>query len=267
MKTIILCGGMGYRLQEETEFKPKPMVLVGDKPILWHIMKTYSHHGHNQFVLTLGYKGRMIKEHFINQRIYSQNFTHNVKTGEVIYHDDIKDEFIITFAETGQTSPTGKRLLLAKQYITEEEFMVTYGDGVADININELIEFHRRHGKIGTITGVHPHSKYGLISIDEKTSLAKNFRQKPLMNEYTNGGFMVFNRKAFKYFDEGEMENGLKRLAKKGQLAVYKHDGFWKAMDTFREMIDLNKLWEAKKPWAVWEKDKDKIKNYDEKLK
>ncbi len=254
MKTIILCGGIGYRLKEETEFKPKPMVLVGGKPILWHIMKTYNHYGFNEFVLTLGYKGQMIKEHFLNHRISFQDFTHDIKTGEVKYHNDIQDNFVITFAETGLESYTGKRILLAQKYITEDEFMVTYGDGVSDININELIKFHRSHGKIGTITGVHPYSKYGLVLVDEKTNLVKNFRQKPLMKEFVSGGFMIFNKKAFKYFDEGEMENGLKKLAKKGQLAMFKHDGFWKAMDTYREMEELNKLWDTKKPWAVWEK-------------
>lgn len=261
MKTIILCGGIGYRLKEETEFKPKPMVLVGDKPLLWHIMKIYSHHGYNEFVLTLGYKGRTIKDHFINQRISFSDFTHNIKTGEVRYHNENQEDFVITFAETGLSSATGKRILLAKKYITEDEFMVTYGDGVADVDIRELVEFHRRNGKIGTITGVHPYSKYGLITVDDKTNLVKNFRQKPLMNEYVSGGFMVFNKKAFKYFDEGEMENGLKKLAKKGQLAVFRHNGFWKAMDTYREMTELNKLWETKKPWAVWEDDKKANKN------
>lgn len=257
MKTIILCGGMGYRLKEETEFKPKPMILIGGKPMLWHIMKIYNHYGHNEFVLTLGYKGHMIKDYFVNHKFLTNDLTHHVKTGVTHYHNDSAEDFVITFAETGEESMTGRRISLAKQYITEDEFMITYGDGVSDININELLEFHRRQKKIGTITGVHPYSKYGLVSVDEKTNLVKSFRQKPLMNEYVSGGFMVFNKKAFKYFDNGPMENGLKRLAARGQLALFKHDGFWKAMDTYQEMLQLDKLWNAKKPWAIWEDKKN----------
>lgn len=256
MKTIILCGGMGYRLKEETEFKPKPMILVGGKPILWHIMKIYNHYGHNEFVLTLGYKGHMIKEYFVNHKLFTRDFTHHVKSGTTHYHNDDADDFVITFAETGEESMTGRRISLAKPYITENEFMVTYGDGVADIDINQLVEFHRRHKKIGTITGVHLRSKYGMVSVDERTNLVKSFRQKPPMKEYTSGGFMVFNKGAFKYFDDGPMENGLKRLAAKGQLALFKHDGFWRGMDTYQDMLELGKLWSAKKPWAVWEKKK-----------
>lgn len=252
MKTIILCGGMGYRLKEETEFKPKPMILIGGKPILWHIMKIYNHYGHNEFVLTLGYKGYMIKDYFINHKLFTHDLTHKIKTGATQYHGDNVDDLVVTFAETGEDNMTGGRILSASKYVTEDEFMVTYGDGVADIDINELMKFHRQQGKLGTITGVHPHSKYGLISVDDK-DLVKNFRQKPLMSEYVSGGFMVFNKKALKYFDEGPMENGLKRMAAKSQLALYKHDGFWKAMDTYQEMLELNKLWNSKRPWAIWE--------------
>lgn len=254
MKTIIFCGGIGYRLKEETEFKPKPMILIGGKPILWHIMKIYNHYGHNEFVLPLGYKGHMIKDYFVNHKLFTHDLTHHIKSGATHYHNDNVDDFVITFAETGLNSLTGKRILMAKPYITEDEFMVTYGDGVADINIKELIEFHHRHGKIGTITGVHPYSKYGLVSVDDGNNLVKGFRQKPLLKEYVSGGFMIFNKKAFKYFDGGQIEDGLKRLAKKGQLAIFKHEGFWKAMDTYLEMEQLNKLWETKKPWAVWDK-------------
>ena len=247
---------MGYRLREETEFKPKPMILIGGRPILWHIMKIYINHGHNEFVLTLGYKGHMIKDYFLNHKIFTHDLTHRTRTGETHYHGDSADDFIITFAETGEESMTGARLLSAAQYIREDEFMVTYGDGLADINISELWAFHRKQKKLGTITGVHPHAKYGLISLNDKDNLVKNFRQKPLMSEYISGGFMVFNKKALRYFDEGPVENGLKKLAAKGQLSLYRHDGFWKAMDTFQEMIELNKLWDTKKPWAIWENKK-----------
>lgn len=249
---------MGYRLKEETEFKPKPMILIGGKPMLWHIMKIYNHYGHKEFVLPLGYKGHMIKDYFVNHKIFTHDFTHHIKNGMTHYHNDNAEDFVITFAETGQESLTGERIMAVKPYIIEDEFMVTYGDGVSDINISELIEFHRRHKKIGTITGVHPYSKYGLISVDDKTNLVKSFRQKPLLKDYVSGGFMIFNKKAFKYFDNGPLEDGLRRLIGVGQLALFKHDGFWKAMDTYQEMEDLNKLWNTKKPWAVWENRKKK---------
>ena len=256
MKTIILCGGMGYRLREETEYRPKPMILIGDKPILWHIMKIYTHQGHNQFILTLGYKGHMIKDYFVNHKLLTHDLTHSTQTGKTQYHNNKADDFVITFAETGEDSMTGARILSVAKYITDDEFMITYGDGVSDVDIDKLVEFHRRQKKLGTITGIHPHYKYGLVSIDNKRNLVKNFRQKPLMSEYVSGGFMVFNRKALKYFDEGPMENGLKKLAAKGQLSFYRHEGFWKAMDTYQEMLELNKLWKVKRPWAVWENKK-----------
>lgn len=236
MKTIILCGGIGTRLKEETEFKPKPMVLIGGKPILWHIMKIYSHWGYNKFILALGYKGDLIEDYF------SKN------------QEDSSD---IIFAKTGLESQTGKRILMAKKHITEDEFMVTYGDGVADINIKNLVAFHRNQKTIGTITGVHPYSKYGLVKIDEQKNLVVHFEQepfKPLTHDYVSGGFMVFNKKALDYFDEGPMESGLIKLTKEGQLSIYRHEDFWKSMDTYKEMEELNELWQIKKPWAVWEK-------------
>jgi len=251
---IILCGGMGTRMREETEYKPKPMVLIGGKPMLWHIMKIYAHYGYNNFILALGYKGNMIKDYFLDQRAFLNDFTLNISSNKIQFHNNQCDDFKITFAETGLESQTGERILRVKKYITEKEFMVTYGDGVADIDIKKLVAFHRKQGTIGTITGVHPYSKYGLVKIDEEKNLVMNFEQKPLMFNYTSSGFMIFNKKAFDYFDEEPMENGLIKLAKKNQLSVYKHDGFWKAMDTYREMEELNKLWEENKPWAVWEK-------------
>ena len=254
MKTIILCGGVGTRMKEETEFKPKAMVSIGGKPILWHIMKIYSHYGYNEFILALGYKGNMIKDYFLNQRAFLNDFTIDTSTDEMKFHKNNCDNFKITFAETGLKSETGERILRAKKYINEDEFMVTYGDGVSDIDINKLIAFHRKQGTIGSITGVHPYSKYGLIEMDNKNKLVKSFDQKPLMYDYVSGGFMIFNKKAFKHFDKGPMENGLMKLAKKKQLSIYRYDGFWKAMDTYREMEELNKLWEEKKPWAVWRK-------------
>jgi glucose-1-phosphate cytidylyltransferase len=219
-------------------------------------MKIYAHYGYNEFILALGYKGEMIKDYFLNQRAFLSDFTLDMATNKKEFHNNESDNFKITFAETGLESQTGERILRIKKYITEDEFMVTYGDGVADIDIKKLVAFHRKQGTIGTITGAHPHSKYGLVKIDEKRNLVLNFEQKPIMYDYASVGFMVFNKKAFDYFDTGPMENGLIKMAKEGQLSVYKHDGFWKGMDTYREMEELNKLWEESRPWAVWEKKK-----------
>lgn len=254
IKTIILCGGKGTRLREETEFKPKPMVEIGGKPMLWHIMKIYAHYGYNEFILSLGYKGEMIRDYFLNQRAFLNDFTLDVSKNKIDFHNNHCDDFKITFVETGLESQTGKRILRVKKYITEDEFMLTYGDGVSDIDINKLIDFHRKQKTIGTLTGAHPYSKYGLIKIGEKRNLVINFEQKPLMYDYASVGFMIFNKKAFDYFDEGPMENGLLKLAKESQLSVYRHEGFWKGMDTYREMEELNNLWETTRPWAVWEK-------------
>ncbi len=254
MKTIILCGGLGTRMKEETEYKPKAMVLIGGKPMLWHIMKIYSHYGHNEFVLALGYRGEMIRDYFLNQRIFLNDFTINTSNNDTIFHNNNSENFKITFVDTGAESQTGERISRLKNYITEDEFMVTYADGVSDININALVQFHKQQRTIGTITGVHPHSKYGLVHIDKETNLVKAFDQKPVMYDYVNGGFMIFNKKAFNYFDNGQMEDGLKKLVGHNHLSIYKHEGFWKAMDTYREVEELNKLWQNNKPWAVWEK-------------
>jgi glucose-1-phosphate cytidylyltransferase len=190
----------------------------------------------------------------LDQRAFLNDFTLDISKNKIDFHNNQYDEFKITFAETGLESQTGERILKVKKYINEEEFMVTYGDGVSDLEISKLIDFHRKQKTIGTITGVHPHSRYGLVKIDEKRNLVIDFEQKPLMYDYVSGGFMIFNKKAFDYFDEGPMENGLIKLAKEGQLSIYKYEGFWKSMDTYREMEELNELWQKDKPWAVWEK-------------
>lgn len=259
MKTIILCGGAGTRLKEETEFKPKPLVSIGDKPILWHIMKIYAHYGYKEFVLALGYKGYMIKDYFVNEKVFVNDFTLDTSNHKIKFHNNECDDFKINFVETGQESLTGERMLRVKPYIADDEFMVTYGDGVIDININKLVKFHRKQGTLATITGVHPHTKYGVVSIDKKTNLVRSFKQKPMMFDYVNGGFMIFNKKAFKYFDKGPMENCLLQLIKMNQLSIYLHEGFWKSMDTYLEMQELNDLWRTKRPWAVWEKRDRKI--------
>lgn len=256
--TVILCGGKGTRLKEETEFKPKPMVLVGERPILWHIMKIYAHYGYNRFILALGYKGSLIKEYFLHEKTFLNDFTLETVNDKLEFHNNDNDNFRITFVETGAETLTGERILKLKKYIDTDEFMLTYGDGVSDINIGKLVEFHRNRKTIGTITAVHPFSKYGLVEIDEVASLAIDFKshyeQKPLMREYVNGGFMVFKKEALDYFDTGTMEGAFPKLIKKNQLSVYQHNGFWKGMDTYLEVEELNELWKKERPWTIWEK-------------
>jgi glucose-1-phosphate cytidylyltransferase len=253
MKTVILCGGKGTRLKEETEFKPKPMVLIGTKPILWHIMKIYGHYGHTDFLLALGYRGYLIKEFFLNERAYANDFTLDTATGQIAFHNASADRFRITFAETGADTLTGARLRLLRSYLGGEEFMLTYGDGVADLDVRALLDFHHRQGTLATITGVHPHSKFGLVKSDDRQR-AETFSQKPTLHDYVNGGFMVMKPGVFDYVDDGMVEDALIRLTAQRQLSVYRHEGFWKAMDTYQEMEELNLLWEQGRPWAVWEK-------------
>ena len=249
MKTIILCGGIGYRLKEETEFKPKPMVLVGGKPILWHIMKIYSHYGFNEFIIALGYKGDYIKQYFLNQKQYAHNFTIHTGTGYTKLHKDRRnkdlDNFKITFVNTGESTLPGERIKRCEEFIpvTDDHFMVTYGDGVSNVNIRQIVNFHKSKKAIGTILGVHPRSKFGLIQID-KDGFAKRFIEKPVLKEWVNGGFMIFTKDFFSYLKEGEMEHdALKRLVQKKQLSIFVHDGFWHCMDTYNDVDTLNKLW------------------------
>lgn len=258
MKVVILCGGIGYRLKEETEFKPKPMVQIGNKPILWHIMKIYAHYGFNEFIVALGYKGDLIKDYFLNQKYFADNFTLHTKSGYTKLHrnknDREKDDFKITFVDTGQDTLPGERILRIKDFIPESDsdFMVTYGDGVSDINIKALFKFHKKMGTIGTVTAVHPRSRFGLLSLDKKR-VVWDFLEKPVLAEWINGGFMVFKKSFFKYLRRGEYEHqALKRLIKDGQLSIYTHNGFWHCMDTYHDVDSLNKLWIENPKWKVW---------------
>lgn len=254
-KVIILCGGMGTRLKEETEFKPKPMVMIGDKPLLWHIMKIYTCCGYRDFILALGYKGDYIKDYFLKQKYYTSDFCLNTKEGKIrdfICNGFEEDDFKITFAETGLNTAHGERVLKLKKYIPDDLFMVTYGDGVADIDINKLIEFHKKKNRIATITGVHPVSRWGWTRVDND-DLVTQFDQKPVLYDYVNGGFMVFNKEFFDFLKPGDMiEDALARLIPKKQLALYKHDGFWYGMDTYRDFLHLNELWEKDPKWKIW---------------
>ena len=256
MKVVILCGGIGYRLKEETEFKPKPMVFIGNKPILWHIMKIYSHFGFNEFIIALGYKGDYIKEYFLNQKYFTNNFTFNTKSGAVklIKNGDYKDDFKVTLVDTGLDTLPGERIMRIKNFIpeTDKDFMVTYGDAVSDVDIKALVKFHKKQGKIGTVIGVHPKSKYGLLTID-KNNIAQKFSEKPVLTERVNGGFMIFKKQFFSYIKPGEFEHpAIKRLIDVRELAVYSHDGFWHSMDTYPDVDNLNRLWNEDPKWKIW---------------
>lgn len=257
MKVIILCGGTGTRMKEETEYKPKPMVLVGGKPILWHIMKIYASQGYNDFILALGYKANYIKEFFLNQKAYTSDFflsTKNFGTKYYLKDRQEQDDFKITFVDTGLETLPGERIIRCRKYIpkTDAFFMVTYGDGVSDINIKDLLSSHTKHKKIATITAVHPRTRYGLIKVNNH-NVATDFIEKPVLADWINGGFMIFSQKVFKYVKSGEYEHpALHRLAKKRELNVYKHRKFWFAVDTYRDLEELNSIWRSGAPWETW---------------
>ncbi len=256
IKVIILCGGQGTRMREETEYRPKPLVEIGGLPILWHIMKIYSHYGFNEFILPLGYKGNMIKDFFINYEWMSNDFTLRIRTRDRICHySRSQEDWMITFAETGLETNTGGRIKRVQQYVHNDVFMATYGDGVADINICELIEFHKSHNCMATLTAVHPMSFYGVLEIDGN-DLVKGFKEKPRLDGWINSGFFVFDQKIFEYIDDNDVLEAepLERLSAEGQIAVYRHTGFWKSMDTFKDAKLLNELWNiGNPPWRIWE--------------
>jgi len=260
MKVIILCGGMGTRLREETEYKPKPMVEVGGKPILWHIMKHYAHYGFKDFILALGYKGNIIRDYFLNYYTYNSDFTLKLSEGGKIVHHNNRntEDWNITLVETGADSMTGYRVRLAGKYVDDENFMVTYGDAVSDVNLRGLLDFHMKHGLTGTITGVYPPSRFGdlvtqgdeVLKFYEKISDEK--RQEPV-----NGGYFVF-RKEFLNMIPDDPSTDLERLpmtrlTENSQLAVFRHKGFWQCMDTYRDNQLLEKLWKENPAWKIWE--------------
>jgi len=258
MQVVILCGGLGTRLREETEFRPKPMVNIGIRPILWHIMKIYAHYGHKDFILALGYKGEMIKNYFCHYELMNNDVTIELgKPEQVLIHQGHEESgWRITLANTGEKTLKGARLKKIERYITDDTFMVTYGDGVTNVDINALIEFHHRHGKIATLTGINPSSRFGELKVEGNR--VATFSEKPTDGDgLINGGFFIFNHKIFDYLtdeEDCELEIGaLERIAAAGELMVYKHKGFWGCMDTQRDMEFLNKLWsENKAGWKVW---------------
>lgn len=256
-KVVILCGGKGTRLREQTEFIPKALVRVGEVPVLLHVMKIYSHYGYNNFVLCLGYKGHMIKEYFMNLEWMENDFTLNLKSKSerIINHDSNVEDWNVTFAETGLNTPTGGRIKKVEKYIENENFFVTYCDGVSNVNIRNLYESHLQKNRIVTLTVVHPTSQFGIIDVGND-GLAISFKEKPYMKGLINGGFFVFNRKMFDYLKEDSVleEEPLRQLVKERQLAVYEHKDFWACIDTFKDVERFNDMWEkGHRPWVIWE--------------
>lgn len=255
MKTIILAGGLGTRLSEETEIRPKPMVEIGGRPILWHIMKIYSYYGFDDFLLALGYKADYIKKYFLEYVGYSGNITVKIKNGDSQIIKREQDEWTIHLEETGLDTMTGGRIRNLAHWVRDEPFMVTYGDGVADINIKELINFHKKMGKLATITAVRPPARYGGLFIEN--GMVKNFTEKPQTGEgWINGGFIVFEPQVLNFIKgaKSSLESELlEELSEMGQLAAYSHDGFWQCMDTLRDLKYLEGLWSSgNAPWKIW---------------
>ena len=259
MKTVILCGGLGTRLREETEFRPKTMVHIGNRPILWHIMKIYAHYGYNEYVMALGYKGEMIKQYFCHYEIMNNDITVQLGQPEQLCIHQSHNEigWKITLVDTGETALKGARLKRLEKYIDGDTFMVTYGDGLANVDLHDLMRFHHSHGKLATLTGINPASRFGELRIRADQVIA--FNEKPGFSDgFINGGFFVFNRRFFDYLtadDSCDLEIGaLEKVATEGQLMVYKHSGFWACMDTLRDMEYFNKLWnDGQAKWKTWE--------------
>ena len=255
MPVIILCGGKGTRLREQTEYIPKPLVEIGGKPILWHIMKLYSHYGYNDFILALGYKGETIKQYFRDYSWRANDMSIDMSTGKTeIISNGAPLPWNIKFVDTGQETNTGGRIKKLQNLINTENFMVTYGDGLSDINIGNLVEFHKDHSKTATLTGVFPFSSFGVIKFTRE-NLITLFDEKPKIDTRINGGFFVFRKKVFELINDNDVleQKPLRSLAEKKELMIYKHDGFWKCMDTYRDYLSFNEMWsKGNTPWKAW---------------
>jgi glucose-1-phosphate cytidylyltransferase len=258
VKVVILAGGLGTRISEETIVKPKPMVEIGGKPILWHIMKGYSAFNFNDFIICLGYKGYVIKEYFANYFLHMSDITFDLGNKNVMQvHENYAEPWKVTLVDTGENTMTGGRVKRILRYVGEETFMLTYGDGLADINIKKLLSFHQRHGKHATLTATQPLGRFGSIDLDGRTNRVLSFREKPSGGGgWINGGFFIFEPAVFSYIanDQTVLEREpLENLAKDGELVAYPHRGFWQPMDTLREKNQLESLWQSwKAPWKVW---------------
>jgi glucose-1-phosphate cytidylyltransferase len=256
MKAVILAGGLGSRISEETHLKPKPMIEIGGKPILWHIMKTYSAHGINDFIICCGYKGYVIKEYFANYFLHMSDVTFDMKNNQMKVHEQKAEPWTVTLVDTGENSQTGGRLRRVRHYLTENEaFCFTYGDGLADINVTEEINFHQAHGKLATVCAVQPPGRYGALVRENNT--VTGFQEKPLGDGgWINGGFFILQPDVIDFIDHDLTvweKEPLEHLAKITQLDAFEHQGFWQPMDTLRDKIHLEELWQSKQaPWKVW---------------
>lgn len=258
MKVVIFAGGFGTRLMEETDARPKPMVEIGGKPIIWHIMKIYEHYGFNDFIICLGYKSHMIKEYFLNYYLYNSDVTIELEKNNIEVHYSNTESFKVTLVDTGLHTNTAGRLKRVQKYVGEETFMLTYGDGVSDINLHELIKFHKTTGKLATLTSVQIPGRFGNLETTEDGTV-KSFQEKPDGDGlWINGGFFVMEPDIFKFL-AGDMDDvqwekkPLLEIAKAGQLAAYRHNGFWKPMDALRDRMELETLWNSgKSPWKIW---------------
>ncbi len=259
MKVLLLAGGFGTRLSEETDIRPKPMVEIGGKPILWHIMKIYSTYGFNDFVVLLGYKGYYIKEYFANYFLHQSDVTIDLKDGKMEVHNNSSEPWKVTLLDTGHESMTGGRIKRAQKFVGDEPFMLTYGDGVADIDITQLVEFHKAHGRAMTMTSAQPDGRFGALDIGEDNRV-REFQEKPKGDgSWINAGFFVCEPEVFDYITEGDAtvfeQAPLKNLAKDEKIFTYKHEGFWMPMDTLRDKMTLNRMWDGGKAlWKVWDR-------------
>lgn len=254
MKAVILAGGLGTRISEESHLKPKPMIEIGGKPILWHIMKIYSRYGINDFVICLGYKGYVIKEYFANYFLHMSDVTFDMAHNHMEVHDRYAEPWRVTLIDTGSETLTGGRLKRVRNYVGNETFCFTYGDGVANLDIGALINFHQQHGKLATVTAIQPPGRYGALNLNG--SIVNNFQEKPAGDgAWINGGFFVLEPGVFEYIesDSTSWESvPLQRLGRDGELMAYQHSGFWQAMDTLRDKNQLEDMWMSNPPWKVW---------------
>ncbi len=257
MKVVILAGGLGTRISEESHLRPKPMIEIGEKPILWHIMKSYSYYGFNEFIICLGYKGNIVKDYFANYYLYGSDVTFDMKFGNNMQvHNNMVEPWKVTLVNTGLETSTGGRIKRVKEYLQNETFMLTYGDGVSDVNIEDLLKFHRSHGKLATVTAVQPSGRYGVLGIREDATVLEFVEKPKNLDAWINGGFFVLEPKVLDYIDADDTPfegKPLDRLSEEGQVNAYKHTGFWQCMDTQRDKYYLEKMWdEGKAPWKVW---------------